>query len=154
MTSSLWAALVDSCGEDPRLVHELVDIFAWDIDFYSEVYMHDTFRLLVEKRFVRDQFLEYGPVLAAEYVSGGDVVHRAFMQKGEDGIASYYDAEGQSLQKQLLKAPLKYANITSALAADAILSWAIPVSATALTGACHWHSRMGRGGWTGSASRS
>lgn len=111
VTSSLWDALVKN-GEDPRLVAEIVDIFAWDIDFYSEVYPGDTFRVLVEKRYGNGQFLDYGNVLVAELVSAG-TVHRAFSQRNADGSLAYFDAEGQSLRKQLLKSPLKYAHVTS-----------------------------------------
>ena len=108
---SLWDALV-SAGEDARLVAALVEIFAYDIDFYTEVRAADTFSLLVEKRYVGGQFVEYGDVTAAEFISGNKV-HRAFLQRQADGTAAYYDAEGHSMRKQLLKAPLKYALVTS-----------------------------------------
>ncbi|RYF08473.1 MAG: M23 family metallopeptidase, partial [Deltaproteobacteria bacterium] len=108
---SLWDALV-SAGEDARLVAALVDIFAYEIDFYTEVHPNDAFSLLVEKRYVGGQFVEYGDVTAAEFISGGRQ-HRAFLQRRADGTATYYDEAGHSLRKQLLKAPLKYALVTS-----------------------------------------
>ena len=108
---SLWDALVGG-GEDPRLVQALVDIFAYDIDFYSEVHPADRFCLLVEKRYANGQFLDYGDVTAAEFISG-DTVHHAFMHRNSDGLVAYFDEAGRSLRKQLLKAPLKYAPVTS-----------------------------------------
>jgi murein DD-endopeptidase MepM/ murein hydrolase activator NlpD len=109
--SSLWDALVGA-GEDARLVATLVDIFAYDIDFYTEIRPADSFSLLVEKRYINGQFVEYGDVTAAEFISGA-TVHRAFLHRRLDGTAAYYDAAGGSMRKQLLKAPLKYALVTS-----------------------------------------
>ena len=110
--TSLWDALVGSGGEDPRLVAALVDIFAYDIDFYTEIRQNDAFSLLVEKRYANGRFLEYGDVTAAEFYTG-DQPHRAFLHATDNGTASYYDEQGRSLRKQLLKAPLKYAPVTS-----------------------------------------
>ena len=67
--SSLWDALV-TAGESPALVQTLVDIFAYEIDFYTEMHPGDTFRLLVEKRYANGEFLDYGAVTAAEFNHG------------------------------------------------------------------------------------
>lgn len=109
--NSLWDALI-SQGEAPKFITGIVDVFAWDIDFYSEVYPGDTFRVLVEKRYVNGQLVDYGKILAAEYVSAGHR-HQAFLQTGADGSESYYDENGESLKKQLLKSPLQYGHVTS-----------------------------------------
>ena len=108
---SLWNALVGQ-GERAALVTDFVDIFAWDVDFFSDVHPGDTFRILVEKRHADGEFIGYGNILAAEFSSGGKV-DQAFIHEGEDGITSYFDETGGSLRKQLLKAPVKYANVTS-----------------------------------------
>ena len=109
--TSLWAALL-AAGEDGRLVAELVDIFAYAIDFYSEVRPADAFGLLVEKRYVGGHFIGYGTVFAAEF-STGSLPHRAFAFQASDGHVSYYDEHGSAMRRQLLKAPLKYAPVTS-----------------------------------------
>ncbi len=119
--SSLWEALVYQAHEDSRLVHALVEIFAWEIDFYSEVHTGDAVRILVDKHFAEGQFVGYGPVKAAEFVSAG-VTHRAFWHKrpapknapsNSEMLISYFTEDGASLRKQLLKAPLKYGHVTS-----------------------------------------
>ncbi|MEE8409925.1 MAG: M23 family metallopeptidase [Myxococcota bacterium] len=109
--SSLWDALIGG-GERPQLVTDIVDVFAWDIDFYREVYPGDTFRVLVEKRYVDGRLLDYGPVHAAEFVSDG-MPHRGYRFQRADGGVAYYDAEGRSLRKQLLKSPMQYGAVTS-----------------------------------------
>ena len=74
--SSLWGALTRQ-GESVALVTQLVDIFSWDIDFYSEIHKGDHFKVLVEKQFAGDDFVGYGDVLGAEFTSAGET-YRAF----------------------------------------------------------------------------
>ena len=109
--SSLWGALTAQ-GESVALVTQLVDIFSWDIDFYSEIHKGDHFKVLVEKQFAGDDFVGYGDVLGAEFAAAGET-YRAFYNDAEER-SGYFDASGSSMEKMLLKSPLKYAaNITS-----------------------------------------
>ena len=109
--SSLWGALTRQ-GESVALVTQLVDIFSWDIDFYSEIHKGDHFKVLVEKQFAGDDFVGYGDVLGAEFTSAGET-YRAFYNDADER-SGYFDESGSSMEKMLLKSPLKYAaNITS-----------------------------------------
>jgi murein DD-endopeptidase MepM/ murein hydrolase activator NlpD len=110
--SSLYAAMKRG-GEDTSLVAFFVDVFAYDVNFYTDTHPGDTFRILVEKEYLGEEFLHYGRVLAAEY-SGKAGTYRAFYWKqpgANDG--RYYDVEGRSVERSLLKTPLKYASISS-----------------------------------------
>ncbi|MEO1482733.1 MAG: peptidoglycan DD-metalloendopeptidase family protein [Myxococcota bacterium] len=112
VSSSLWNAVV-ATGERAALIPAFVGIFAWEIDFYRDVQAGDEFEVLVEKQYVDGNFVGYGDILAARYTNLGHG-HAAYMQpRADDGAPFYYDAEGQSMRKQLLKAPLKYGQITS-----------------------------------------
>ena len=114
---SLWQSLARS-GERGSLVMMIVDIFAWDIDFYVDTHPGDTIRLLVEKHRVGDKFARYGRILAAEY-DGVVGRHRAFWYDAASGDASrngtrgYFDEQGDSLRKAFLKSPLKFARVSS-----------------------------------------
>ena len=59
-----------------------------------------------------NKFIGYGNILAAEFVQGEEV-HQAFAHVGEKELVSYFDQDGNSMRKQLLKAPVKYANVTT-----------------------------------------
>jgi murein DD-endopeptidase MepM/ murein hydrolase activator NlpD len=109
---SLYASL-EAAGETPALVAELVDIFAWDIDFYVDTRAGDTVRLLVEKRSLDGAFIGYGRVLAAEYHGQAVGARRAFRHTLRDDKVGFYDPQGASLRKAFLKSPLKFARITS-----------------------------------------
>lgn len=110
--SSLYATL-KGAGEDGGLVSFFVDVFAYDIDFFTETRKGDSVRLVVEKEYLNDTFLRYRRVLAAEY-RGKVGTFQAFWWKvpGEDE-GRYFDADGYSVEKSLLKTPLKFTRISS-----------------------------------------
>lgn len=110
--ASLWES-ADKAGMDPILIGELAEIFAWQVDFAREVRSGDRWRLTVEKKFVNDQFYQWGNILVAEYENQGSSPYMAvrFPQTGER--ASYYFPDGSSLKRMFLKSPLKISRITS-----------------------------------------
>jgi murein DD-endopeptidase MepM/ murein hydrolase activator NlpD len=93
------------------LALSLSDVFAWDIDFTTALRKGDTFRMLVEGLYRDGEFKKYGNILAAEFVNDGVQV-RAYRFE-IDGRADYFDAEGRSLRKAFLKAPLSFRRISS-----------------------------------------
>jgi murein DD-endopeptidase MepM/ murein hydrolase activator NlpD len=109
---SLYLAM-DSAGEKPQLTLSFVDLFAWDIDFFTETQKKDQFRLVVEKQEVDGQFVRYGKIVAAEYKMASGTVHQAFFYRGEKDLKGYYGAEGASVKKAFLKSPIQFASITS-----------------------------------------
>ncbi|MGZ5492262.1 MAG: peptidoglycan DD-metalloendopeptidase family protein [Thermoanaerobaculia bacterium] len=108
--SSLYEAL-RAAGEQPQLVQQLVDVFQWDIDFFS-LQKGDSFSVVVEKKFVNSDVVGYGPVLAARFTHEG-TTYEAFRHELPDGRAGYYARNATPLRKQFLKAPLKFTRITS-----------------------------------------
>jgi murein DD-endopeptidase MepM/ murein hydrolase activator NlpD len=117
---SLYQAM-QRAGESPALVADLVDVFAFDLDFYKDPRPGDRFRVLVEKVFSGDRFIEYGRLLAAEYTSARHgKTFRVFYFGPEGGAnakpapwAGYYDETGQNTRKTFLKTPLKFARVSS-----------------------------------------
>lgn len=109
LSVSLWRQ-----GETDALTQEIADIFAWDIDFYSDIQKGDTYRILVEKRYYRGEFLGYGRVLAATF-DGRFMGHRsAYYFEHPGGLhAGYYDKDGNTLEKSFLRAPLNTTRVTS-----------------------------------------
>ncbi len=110
---SLWTSL-DKLPKRADLVARIVDIFAWDIDFYMDTHPGDKMRFLIERYSVDGKFTRWGRILAAEY-SGDIGVHRAFwyQSKTDDSTIGYFDEKGGSLRKAFLKSPLKFARISS-----------------------------------------
>jgi murein DD-endopeptidase MepM/ murein hydrolase activator NlpD len=108
--SSLFGA-VARAGEQDQLALDLADIFAWDVDFNTELRKGDSFKVAVEKMYVEGRFSGYGRVLAAE-LSRGTRVLRA-VRFDSDASSGYYDPSGTPLRKAFLRSPLKFSAITS-----------------------------------------
>jgi len=111
--SSLYES-VAKAGEAGALVSLIVDMFAWDINFYTDTRPGDTWKVVVEKQFLGDQFYKYGKLLAAEY-SNKNGVFRGFYwnPSGQRGQGRYYDDKAQALAKSMLKTPLRFVRISS-----------------------------------------
>lgn len=106
--SSLFESISD-IGEQPELAVRLAEIFAYDLDFYTDPRPGDTFRVLLERReYQNGQPSGYGRILMAEYNNGGHA-YRAVLFHDPSGEPAYYSDTGQSLQKAFLRSPLKFA---------------------------------------------
>jgi murein DD-endopeptidase MepM/ murein hydrolase activator NlpD len=107
---SLFEA-VEGAGESPQLVVAMVEVFSSDFDFTADTRPGDRFRLLVEKRYARGVFVDYGRILVAQYASAGRKL--SGVGYGRDGRWAYYDPNGRSLKKSFLKSPLEFTRVTS-----------------------------------------
>jgi murein DD-endopeptidase MepM/ murein hydrolase activator NlpD len=99
-------------GVSDVVTWRIADIFAWDINFFLDPRKGDTFQIIFEQKYAEGNFLGYGEILAAKYTNNGTVYY-AFGFPDEDGKIRYYDLNGKSVQKQFLKAPLRYSRISS-----------------------------------------
>ena len=109
---SSLAEAVKRAGERTSLTWKLADIFAWDIDFIRDIRPGDAFKVLVEKRYKDGRFCGYADVKAAFFTNRGNT-YKAFLHENAKGRKSYYNENGQSLEKAFLKAPLNYSRISS-----------------------------------------
>jgi murein DD-endopeptidase MepM/ murein hydrolase activator NlpD len=111
ITNSLYVACKEQ-GIPPEIGDQLSNIFAWDINFWTDIQRGDYFKVIYEERTRFDGMKKIGRIASAEFVNQGKS-HYAFMFKNEDGKQDYYDENGKSLRKQLLKAPLTFSRISS-----------------------------------------
>jgi murein DD-endopeptidase MepM/ murein hydrolase activator NlpD len=111
LTRSLSEDLFE-LGEGDGLVAAITDMFAWDINFFTDPRAGDRFEALFEKKFAEGKFLGYGEVHAARYTTSSRTFS-AYGLRDSTGAMRYYDGEGNSVQKQFLKAPLRYSRISS-----------------------------------------
>ena len=110
--SSLYVALVDA-GGDAGLVAAVVDVFASDIDFYTDTRTGDRVALVVERHTLDGKLIRHGQVLAAEYRGEVGTVRGLWWKPPGGESGSWYTPEGKSLDRTLLKSPLKYARMSS-----------------------------------------
>ena len=108
LNSSLFESIA-GIGEQPELAVRLAEIFAYDLDFYTDPRPGDTFRVLLERRkYNNGQPSAYGRILMAEYDNAGHA-YRAVLFHDVNGEPAYYSDTGQSLAKAFLRSPLKFA---------------------------------------------
>jgi murein DD-endopeptidase MepM/ murein hydrolase activator NlpD len=97
--------------EDHALALQVSDILAWDIDFTCDLRTGDTFKIVVEGLYQDGQFKKYGEILSTEFINNNQK-YQAYLFE-YDGKAGYYDANGKSLRRAFLKAPLSFRRISS-----------------------------------------
>ncbi|MBR4149519.1 MAG: peptidoglycan DD-metalloendopeptidase family protein, partial [Rikenellaceae bacterium] len=109
ITSSLWGAIM-AAGLPFELAAEMEDIYQWSIDFFS-IQKGDSFTVIYDRQMVDTVDVGLGRVWGAEFVQGGKSYYAIPFKQGEK--IQYWDEQGNSLRKALLKAPLKYSRISS-----------------------------------------
>ncbi|KPF66915.1 peptidase M23 [Bosea sp. AAP35] len=87
----------------PRpLIDELVRIFSYDLDFQQRVRGGDNLEVI----FTEDDEGERGEILSASLTIGGETRRVFRYQAPEDGLIEYFDDDGKSLKKFLLRKPI------------------------------------------------
>lgn len=106
INNSLYEAITQQ-GLSPLMAYKLSEIYAWEIDFFG-LRKGDSFRMLYEKQYLDGEFYEEGNIRAVELVHRGEMYSAYKFEDEEAGVEGYFDEEGNSVQKALLKAPFTY----------------------------------------------
>ncbi|MCK4430068.1 MAG: peptidoglycan DD-metalloendopeptidase family protein [Candidatus Aminicenantes bacterium] len=116
----IWGIIKDNLpsavtgkGEKELLAYMISEIFAWDIDFYTDLRQGDLFKIIFEKKYLRDEFVGYGNTLAAEFTNQGETFQAFRFIYHDTKEWDYFNFKGDSLRKEFLKSPIKFARITS-----------------------------------------
>lgn len=111
---SIQDNLVSAFGterDDYLLALQAADILAWDIDFNTDLRSGDTFRIIAEGLYLNGEFKKYGKILSIEFINDKQTYNAYLFD--HDGKNGYYNAEGQSVRRAFLKAPLSFRRISS-----------------------------------------
>ena len=109
---SLYAAL-DKAGVPANTLIEMIRVFSWDVDFQRDIQPGDRFEVFFDQyvdedgKRVKDGNIQY----AALTLSGREV--RLYRFEGADGVIDYYNDQGQSARKALLRTPIDGARLSS-----------------------------------------
>jgi murein DD-endopeptidase MepM/ murein hydrolase activator NlpD len=109
--SSLFEA-VEAAGAHDQTAVALADIFAWDVDFVLDVRPGDAFIVTYPEIYRDGVYVHDGPIQAAEFVNQGRAF-RAVRYTDPDGGSHYYTADGKSLHKAFLRAPVEFTRVSS-----------------------------------------
>lgn len=109
ITSSL-SETINSLKLSPELTNKFVDVFGWQVDF-QHLQKGDRFKLIYEENSVEGEPIGIGKIsgIYFEHFENG---YYAFPFDQGEGI-DYFDEEGNSLRKALLKYPIEFTRISS-----------------------------------------
>ena len=100
-------------GISDSLIMQLVDIFAYDIDFALDIRQGDRFDIIYDERYADGKPLKKsGPILAARFTNRNKT-YTAFRFTDKNGKTGYYDAKGRSNRKAFIRTPVKFSRISS-----------------------------------------
>ncbi len=119
--ASLYDALDAAVPEDSlpsadriRLAWDLADVFAWQVDFSRDVQPGDRFRVVFERLVSPEGEMRLGRILASDLEVAGRRLTAFRFDSG--GRSALFDADGNSLRRAFLRAPVEFRRISSTFA--------------------------------------
>jgi murein DD-endopeptidase MepM/ murein hydrolase activator NlpD len=109
ISSSLYET-IEALKISHELTNKFVDVFGWQVDF-QHLQKGDRFKLIYEENSVEGEPIGIGKIIGIyfEHFTNG---YYAFPFDQGEGI-DYFDEEGNSLRKALLKYPIEFTRISS-----------------------------------------
>ena len=100
-------------GLPPNVLVELIRVYSWDVDFQRDIHTGDEFEVYFELLHNQSgDAVKEGNILYTAMTLSGTV--RAFYRhETADGIIDYYDPDGHSARKALLRTPVDGARLSS-----------------------------------------
>ena len=97
---------------NPETIIEFARIFGFEIDFQRDIRKKDYFKIVYEKYFDENgEFVKSGSILYAHMsVNGREITLYKF---GNDKSYGYFDINGKSVEKALMKTPINGARLSS-----------------------------------------
>ena len=108
---NLYSSAIEA-NINPDTIIEFARIFGFEIDFQRDIRKNDYFKILYEKYFDENgEFVKSGPIVYAHMsVNGREIMLYKF---GSDKSYSYFDTNGKSVEKALMKTPINGARLSS-----------------------------------------
>jgi len=108
---SLYASAVEA-NIEPNVIVEFARIFGFEIDFQRDIRKNDTFQILYEQfHDENDEFYKTGSILYAFMSVNKREI--ALYKYGDDKDYGYFDINGKSVEKALMKTPINGARLSS-----------------------------------------
>lgn len=101
---------INELGLSHELTNKFVDIFAWQVDF-QRLQQGDQFKLIYEEQQVDGRFIGVKQISGIYFNHFGSSYYAIPFDQG-NGL-DYFDEEGMSLRKALLKYPIEFTRISS-----------------------------------------
>lgn len=111
ITSSLYKSGLDA-GLSDAMILQMAEIFGGEVDFVQDLRPNDQFEVLHDEYYLDGKKIGNGPILAASFTNQGEK-HSAYRYVYANGEVGYFTAEGVSMRKTFMRAPLDFIRISS-----------------------------------------
>lgn len=100
-------------GIPAQIIAEVIRAYSWDVDFQRDIRRGDKLQVLYSTQETEDgDFAGYGDVAYASLTIGGKD-KPIYRYETKDGRVDYYEADGRSVKKTLMKTPIDGARLSS-----------------------------------------
>ncbi len=99
-------------GLETKMIMQLTEIFAWDIDYSLDLRPGDSFTIIYENLYKGEEFISTGRILAAEF-KNKNKIYRAALFPLHKKNAEYYSENGSAMRKAFLRTPVDFTRISS-----------------------------------------
>jgi len=110
ITGSLYGAGARA-GLSNAAIHQLANVFSYDIDFTRDLRTGDRFQVVYEELWRDGERLRSGDVVAASFLNRGKEFTALRFEL--NGKAEYFDITGRPLKKGFMRMPIEFARISS-----------------------------------------
>ncbi|NNE39334.1 MAG: M23 family metallopeptidase [Marinicaulis sp.] len=101
-------------GATDKVVADLANTFAYDVDFQREIFGGDEFEAIYEAKYDEEgNVVSSGEILYARLHWRGRSREKGYYRFETDGRADFFDATGQSAKRLLMKTPIDGARLSS-----------------------------------------
>ena len=108
---NLYSSAVEA-NINPDTIIEFARIFGFEIDFQRDIRKNDYFKIVYEKYFDENgEFIKSGSVLYAQMIVNDREI--SLYKFGDDKEYGYFDLNGKSVEKALMKTPINGARLSS-----------------------------------------
>jgi murein DD-endopeptidase MepM/ murein hydrolase activator NlpD len=109
--NSTLSLATQKAGLSNELILQLTNIFAWDIDFATNLHHGDQFTVVYEETRIGNNSSD-SQIVAAEFVNQGRIL-TAIRYKDSEGNVNYYSPDGKPMRKAFLSTPVDFVRISS-----------------------------------------
>ena len=111
ITKNLYSSAIE-VKINPDTIIEFARIFGFEIDFQRDIRKNDYFKIIYEKYFDENgEFIKSGSILFAHMTVNGREI--SLYKFGDDKNYGYFDINGKSVEKALMKTPINGARLSS-----------------------------------------
>ena len=108
---NLYSSAIEA-NINPDTIIEFARIFGFEIDFQRDIRKNDYFKIVYEKYFDENgEFIKSGSILYAQMIVNDREI--SLYKFGDDKEYGYFDLNGKSVEKALMKTPINGARLSS-----------------------------------------